>query len=518
MTSPPIRSRQDTTACERGYDADFVAETFAHGRDASGQSEVEEHIRSCPACAGTARDWELIRGAWRAGRERDDHFARSASERRLAARLPRSRGVPWPLALAATALAALFTGWWVSPPSAGHPHAPVGLAAAPRDAEALPGAARVRSAPSAAGDSPPAVGLGAPPKGPGPAPAVRHALVAVRGCAGCGIDFAAGDRLAESREVRVPGGATLALNWAVDESLLDAQSSVDVDGPAVVRAQDSEAGVALVLESGAARARAGDRAEVVTRLARTYGSDAAWSVSVQGGKTRISVQRGQVEVTTPTQHAVLASGEAVFALVDGRLAPAVEAEREPGATALAVHRVPEAAARDADGEAAVSRDDERWRSARTALRAGDRDRAADDLRALAQSAGDRALRDRASFELAEIELAEGKADDAHMLLWPLLDALDASLAGDAAFLLARTSSTSGERASVLARYLAKPRPSPYRQQAMVERAGALLASGDEAGGRAIIRTLRAEPTLPPVAEAALVRIERSLQGAGREEH
>jgi hypothetical protein len=96
-------------------------------------------------------------------------------------------------------------------------------------------------------------------------------------------------------------------------------------------------------------------------------------------------------------------------------------------------------------------------------------------------------------------------------LWPLFDAPDASLAGDAAFLLARSSTTPRERAEILARYLSKPRPTPYREQAMVERAEALLSSGDESAGRAIIRALRAERKLPPVAETGLVRLERSLQ-------
>jgi hypothetical protein len=140
-----------------------------------------------------------------------------------------------------------------------------------------------------------------------------------------------------------------------------------------------------------------------------------------------------------------------------------------------------------------------WLSAEDAVRVGDRDRATSLLRALAPSSTDRAMRERASFTLAL------------SLLAPLLDAADPSLAGDAVFLLAGSMPAPRQRLDVLELYLAKPRSSPYLEQAEVERARALREVGDEAKARAVIRSLRSEPNLPAVARAALERVERALQ-------
>jgi hypothetical protein len=199
-------------------------------------------------------------------------------------------------------------------------------------------------------------------------------------------------------------------------------------------------------------------------------------VAVQDGRTRIKVARGEVEVWTGAVREVVHAGETLDALADGRLVKPI--------VSVAAMTLPESPAREALA-------------------------AASSLEP-APAISDAELQ-RASFARAELELAQGQADDARILLAPLLDSADPSLAGDAAFLLSGSMTTPRERLDVLDRYLAKPRPSPYLEQAEIERAGALLGAGQEADARAIVRTLRANPNLPVVVRAGLVRIERALQ-------
>jgi hypothetical protein len=219
----------------------------------------------------------------------------------------------------------------------------------------------------------------------------------------------------------------------------------------------------------------------------------------------VTVERGEVEVSTSTQRALATTGQILVALPDGRLETSpVFGLRAPAAPSL--EGALEAPTIDASLPAAT------LLSARDALRSGDRPGAADAFRRLAQSSTDRRERERASFALAEIELADQKTDDARSLLSPLLDASDPSLAGDAAFLLARSAASARERAEVLERYVARPRPSPYREQAEVERARALVEAGDAARARMIVRGLRAGG-VPAVVEAGLARVEQALSVA-----
>jgi hypothetical protein len=280
--------------------------------------------------------------------------------------------------------------------------------------------------------------------------------------------------MTERENVVVPRGATLSLNWGIDTiALVDAASGVDVVGPAVVRAKKEEGDVALMLESGTAQAHVVHGGEVETAFAMTRGTNSTWVVAARDASTRIKVARGEVEVRTGAVRKVVRAGETLDALADGRLvAPIVS---------VADMALPESPTPRALPTA----------SSLEVVRTGE----------------------RASFELAELELAHRNVEHARSLLAPLLDSADPSLAGDAAFLLSGSMSTPRERLEVLDRYLATPRPSPYREQAEVERARALLEVGREADARAIVRTLRAEPNLPLVAQPGLARIERALHRA-----
>jgi hypothetical protein len=318
--------------------------------------------------------------------------------------------------------------------------------------------------------------------------------------------------MSERENVVVPKGATLSLNWGIDATaLVDAASGVDVVGPAVVRAKNDQGEMALMLESGTAQAHVVHSGEVATAYAVTRGTNSVWVVAMREGGSRVKVARGEVEVRTSAVSEVVRAGETLDALADGRLvAPA-------GAVAATTLLSPPAnvalsAASSFEPSPAMS-DAERRAAANEALRRGDSDRATGALRDLLQASKDTGTRERAGFELAELELARGKTEDARSLLAPLLDAADPSLAGDAAFLLSGSMSTPNERLEILDRYLAKPRISPYLEQAQVERARALLEAGRENEALAVVRALRAEQHLPLVARAGLARLERALQRA-----
>ena len=152
-----------------------------------------------------------------------------------------------------------------------------------------------------------------------------------------------------------------------------------------------------------------------------------------------------------------------------------------------------------------------WNAARAALRAGDRAGAEPRLRALVALADAPArLRDQAEFQLAEIELARGDTARAGARLDALSRSRDPALAADAVFLQARAKHSPRERAEAYARYLAGAPPSPYREQAMVERGSALADAGDIAGARAIVTALRGQATLPEVVHSALEGLERRV--------
>jgi hypothetical protein len=115
-----------------------------------------------------------------------------------------------------------------------------------------------------------------------------------------------------TRTVNVPRGAKLLVAWSLNEDVagapvVDAASGVDVEGPALVRAD----GDALVLEQGAAVADARARRELRTPVVRTIGADASWRVEVRGGMTSIAVLRGEVSVSSGDVTRRLRAGEHV---------------------------------------------------------------------------------------------------------------------------------------------------------------------------------------------------------------
>ena len=460
------RPSEKASECALGLGAEVAADMLGgDSRDSEAQA-FAEHARSCAACGRAAQTWALLREAWKADVDRDEQYTRAGSERRLAALWPQRTGVPWPSAIAGAAAAALVAAWVASPRRL---PAPV-----PREASAVHA--------NSALDTPTAtqtpISATARPTTPIATARSTRTLLAVRSCAACG-GLVAGESMLEREDVVVPRGTTLSLNWGIDTmALVDAASGVDVEGPAVVRAKSEEGEVALMLQSGTAQAHVVHGGEVETAFARTRGTNSTWVVAARDGSTRIKVARGEVEVRTGAVREVVRAGETLDALADGRLvAPSVS---------VAETTLPGSPAR-------------RALPAASALEAAP---------AISDQAGE-----RSSFELAEIELANGNAEHARSLLGPLLESADPSLAGDAAFLLSGSMSTPRERLEVLERYLARPRPSPYREQAEVERARGLIEAGQEAGAWAIVRTLRAEPNLPLVARAGLVRIERALERA-----
>jgi len=152
-----------------------------------------------------------------------------------------------------------------------------------------------------------------------------------------------------------------------------------------------------------------------------------------------------------------------------------------------------------------------WRAAQAALAARDRAGAERRLRALlAMASGAPDLRERASFALAELELARGATDSARVRLEALRTSGDPDLVADAAFLEARASDTPLERAALLRHYVLGRPPSPYRERAMVDEALALLDAGEVGAARERARELRAGGPLPSVVAAAVARLEREL--------
>jgi hypothetical protein len=184
---------------------------------------------------------------------------------------------------------------------------------------------------------------------------------------------------------------------------------------------------------------------------------------------------------------------------------------QSGATGIA------STARSAGRQGAPSREEPAeaartaWREAQTALRAGDRARAERLLAAIVDVRGAPAsVVERATFALAELELAHGAAGEACARLRLLERSADADLAADAVLLEARATANARERAEVYARYLATAPPWPYREQAIAERGLALLEAADEEGARACVRALQSEANVPGPVVPVLRRLERAL--------
>jgi predicted negative regulator of RcsB-dependent stress response len=145
------------------------------------------------------------------------------------------------------------------------------------------------------------------------------------------------------------------------------------------------------------------------------------------------------------------------------------------------------------------------------LSAGDRGAAQRSFRRVADSHGASAsLRHRAVFRWAELELARGESDRARAELADLLADADLSLAADAAFLLARSASVPAERAEVWGRYIARHPGTPYREDATLERAAALIDAGRNGDAADLLAQLSTEATLSKVQEARLRALQSQI--------
>jgi hypothetical protein len=181
----------------------------------------------------------------------------------------------------------------------------------------------------------------------------------------------------------------------------------------------------------------------------------------------------------------------------------------------AVPREPERRSEAPAGDSSAQDWEAQWRAAQAALDAGHRGEAERRLRALlALSSVPTEPRERASFLLAELELARGAGGgDARSRLEALQGSADAALAADAVFLEARAAGSPRDRAALFARYVATDPPSPYRERALVDEALALLEAGDADAARARVAELRAAGPVPEVVAGALASLERALAAA-----
>lgn len=417
------------------------------------------------------------RAAWNAAKRDDDENVREASELRLVRAWPKPRVAPSRAfalgAAAAFAIAALV--FFVVRPRA-VPAPPVVVTTA----------------------TPPPV-TAPPPAPPVPAPAPRRIarIVASSACAECKIEPGAP---IEPRVV-VPSGSRLTLGFAFDDGLVDPAMGADVVGPAV--AASGPEGL-LVVERGTVRLRALRDSVVQVPGGKLSAVDAVYALRVDDrGVARIDVERGRVSVTTKALEIVAHAGGAPLEIDAAGGAHAAGGSPSATVTAMPVAPVPTVvpAPQPTRGE------DDQLADARVRARQGDAS-GRSELERLATSSDVRVAR-RASFTLAELELAtpeHGHRDRARARLDDLLVCPEASLALDAATLLARSYKLPAERADVWRRYLATSPPRPYSDRAQLERADALLDAGRAAEARRILDELRRTGGLGGAQERQLDRL------------
>jgi hypothetical protein len=151
-----------------------------------------------------------------------------------------------------------------------------------------------------------------------------------------------------------------------------------------------------------------------------------------------------------------------------------------------------------------------WRAAEDALGRGERTAAERLLDALVAMRTSSELHDRATLSLAELELARGDAAGGRGRLASLGRSADPALVADGLFLSARAAGGEAERVQMYERYIATRPPSPYMEQAMVERARALLRGGDVLRSRAALEEIRRLPQLPSIVTPSVADLERRL--------
>jgi hypothetical protein len=270
-------------------------------------------------------------------------------------------------------------------------------------------------------------------------------------CSECRVHGAApepGAPLAIGDSLSVPRGAKVTFGFALPGKLVDPTVGVDLEGPAVANAPDDKT---IALTRGTGRFRGLREVTLVVPGGRVAGDGATFTVRIdEHGIARVAVEKGHVLVSS-------AKTDSPQDLVTGGV---VELGGEPAES-------PAAARLSASPAPLPSPSAEPKAPTETAGR----------------PAFTRAATDLGSTNLTERQKARAR-------LYELLRDPDATLAWDAASLLARTESSPSGRAAVWARYLAGSPPSFYRNRAMLERAEALLAAGQTNEVHAILVELR----------------------------
>lgn len=422
--------------------------------------------------------------AWDAAKREDDEAVREASELRLTRMRPQPGIAPArAFALGAAAALALVAL----------------LFAVGRPARsAAPLVAGGASVASAATEPPGAPAVTAPRASTAPAARRAARVVATSACAECRIEPGA----AIDTRIVVPGGARLTLGFALDDGLVDPTTGVDLTGPA--SASTSESGT-LVIERGVVRVRTRAGSAVDVPGGHLTSDDAVYAVRVdERGTARVEVERGIVSVTTREALELKASAGGAPLEIDaaGGAHAAVTPATVPRAPATD-DPSPRVAAPTVVTTAAST--DDAYENARLRARKGDAT-GRTDLERLAASPDARVAR-RASFTLAELELASGARAEARARLDALLVCPEAGLAADAATLLARSHPAPADRAEVWSRFLATKPASPYRERALLERAEALLDGGRIAEAKGILAELRRGGRLTPAQERQLERLD-----------
>jgi hypothetical protein len=427
---------------------------------------------SCEACRLRARARSIAADVWRDDVGQEDAARRETAERELLARWPPPpRRLPAQLAtglaVGAVLLVALDLGLRGAAPKSA---ATTATAAASTSTTGRGESAAVRA---------PGPAMSAAPEPASQARPSATAVVAVAGCARCTwqAPVAPGATLGAGERVDVPRGERLLMGWAVEQGLVDPAEGIEVTGPAQVRIEPQ----GPVVTQGQARARTRSERSLAGVFATLRGADAEWTLEQRADRMRVAVVRGEVWLAHAGDAQVrLASGDAVDVLPDGCVVGPGEAPPRIAAASAPPSGRPRAPSEPAPAASVAA--------------------AAPDP--AANSAADARARDRASFLEAELELKAGHSEGARERLEALLRSSDAPLAGDAAFLLARSASGPAERADVLARYLRTDPPEPYRAQATAERAAALCEAGNVAEARELLDAAGASPS-PDVAGRTL---------------
>jgi hypothetical protein len=326
-----------------------------------------------------------------------------------------------------------------------------------------------------------------------------RSIVAAHPCAECRIDgarFEPGTTL-DGRSVQVPAGARLTLAFSFPGGLVDPASGADVAGPAVARVDATE----IVLERGSARIRSGHDVVVVVPGARIVSSGGTFTVRVdEVGTARVAVEHGAVKVGTMTvtegssidvESKSVASPPKTKAVTETATAPG------PSRSGLPKHIDSESDTPGAEVVPAPTPAPVPPAGTDAARRA--------DLERLAESDDARVAR-RATFTLAELDLAVGDTAKARARLTTLIGSSDPALAHDAAMLLARSHTSARERAVVWSRYLATSPSSPFFERALLARAEALLDAGESAEAKRILNELGQSSKLGPTEKQRLARL------------